>query len=235
LVEVSGKACSRRKKPENLGGCQPSCNGITGKWRTLEEQGCTPSQSADPNWIRHQLSLARVDPLPIPSSDADESTGTCPRDKWGTETVREEWECHNGGSSCTGWTELCSDVDGSQKRFGGTDQYSNDGNFFTSTGGWDCRQKCRDCNFSCSGSETRTKRISSESGSSGGGGVGGGGGSGSQDCDYQCTDGGGCQVTYVGPPRSGKTKGACFPERFAGGKCSGTPSECQDCNKAINC
>ena len=30
------------------------------------------------------------------------------------------------------------------------------------------RQKCRDCNFSCSGSETRTKRISSESGSSGG-------------------------------------------------------------------
>ena len=31
-------------------------------------------------------------------------------------------------------------------------------------------------------------------------------GSGSRNCDYKCTDGGGCKVTYVGPPRAGKTQ-----------------------------
>ena len=31
-------------------------------------------------------------------------------------------------------------------------------------------------------------------------------GSGSRNCDYTCTDGGGCKVTYVGPPRGGKTQ-----------------------------
>ena len=29
-------------------------------------------------------------------------------------------------------------------------------------------------------------------------------------------------------------QGSCFPQSF-GGSCSGTPSECQDCNNAINC
>jgi len=47
LVEVSGKRCSRRKKPQNLGNCQPSCNGITGKWRPLSKQSCS-SYSAAP-------------------------------------------------------------------------------------------------------------------------------------------------------------------------------------------
>ena len=28
--------------------------------------------------------------------------------------------------------------------------------------------------------------------------------------------------------------GSCFPQSF-GGSCSGTPSECQDCNKRLNC
>lgn len=53
-------------------------------------------------------------------------------------------------------------------------------------------------------------------------------------CRYRCTDGGGCEVHYTGPPRRGKTKGSCFPFSFGGG-CSGTPRECQDCNRAINC
>ena len=29
---------------------------------------------------------------------------------------------------------------------------------------------------------------------------------GSRNCDYKCTNGGGCQVTYVGPPRAGRTQ-----------------------------
>merc|ERR1712233_91954 len=57
---------------------------------------------------------------------------------------------------------------------------------------------------------------------------------GDQNCDYQCTSRGGCQVRYVGPPREGNDQGSCFPEDF-GGSCKGTPTECQDCNKAITC
>merc|ERR1719245_1817720 len=53
-------------------------------------------------------------------------------------------------------------------------------------------------------------------------------------CDYQCTDGHGCKVNYVGPPRGGRTSGSCFPRSF-GGKCSGTPPECLPCNQAIDC
>lgn len=34
--------------------------------------------------------------------------------------------------------------------------------------------------------------------------------------------------------RRGKTQGSCFPDSF-GGECSGTPRECQDCNRAIRC
>jgi hypothetical protein len=54
-------------------------------------------------------------------------------------------------------------------------------------------------------------------------------------CDYQCTDGGGCKVTYTGPNRRGNTKGSCFPLSF-GGSCSGIPRECQqNCHTVINC
>jgi len=53
-------------------------------------------------------------------------------------------------------------------------------------------------------------------------------------CRYRCTDGGGCEVHYTGPPRRGKTKGSCFPFSF-GGDCSGTPRECLHCNRAITC
>merc|ERR1712202_108125 len=49
-----------------------------------------------------------------------------------------------------------------------------------------------------------------------------------------CTSSGGCQVRYVGPSRGGRIQGSCFPRSF-GGSCSGTPSECCDCNEAIQC
>ena len=49
-------------------------------------------------------------------------------------------------------------------------------------------------------------------------------------CAYSCQAGGGCSVTYTGPPRSGPTSGSCFSQTF-GGSCSGTPPECQDCNQ----
>ena len=42
------------------------------------------------------------------------------------------------------------------------------------------------------------------------------------------------QLTWFHDYRRGKTKGSCFPDSF-GGSCSGTPRECQDCNRAIRC
>ena len=95
-----------------------------------------------------------------------------------------------------------------------------------------CRDKCRDCRFSCSGSQSRTKGIgrpSFGSGSSSGSGTRPSGsrpsGSrpsggrireltsqkrntfiGSRNCDYTCERNGGCKVTYVGPPRAGRTQ-----------------------------
>ena len=41
-------------------------------------------------------------------------------------------------------------------------------------------------------------------------------------------------MQYTGPPRGGATSGSCFPPSF-GGSCSGTPPECQDCSKALEC
>ena len=55
-----------------------------------------------------------------------------------------------------------------------------------------------------------------------------------RNCRYDCQSNGGCQVTYIGPPRAGQTSGSCFPDDF-GGSCSGTPRECQDCNQALSC
>merc|ERR1719219_1283846 len=55
-----------------------------------------------------------------------------------------------------------------------------------------------------------------------------------KNCDYSCTRGGGCQVRWVGPHRSGYTKGSCFPQSYSGA-CSGTPRECQDCNQVLTC
>merc|ERR1711911_178048 len=54
-----------------------------------------------------------------------------------------------------------------------------------------------------------------------------------KNCDYKC-NGEGCTVRYIGPNRPGQISGSCFPDSF-GGECSGTPPECQDCNKAISC
>ena len=54
-------------------------------------------------------------------------------------------------------------------------------------------------------------------------------------CDYQCSNGGGCEVNYIGPNRRGNTKGSCFPLSF-GGDCSGIPRECQqNCHTVISC
>jgi len=60
-----------------------------------------------------------------------------------------------------------------------------------------------------------------------------------RNCDYKCDPSGTkgdrkCTVRYIGPNRPGQTSGSCFPNSFGGG-CSGTPPECQDCNKAIFC
>jgi len=53
-----------------------------------------------------------------------------------------------------------------------------------------------------------------------------------KDCKYTCDSRyGGCIVRYIGPPRGGLSKGYCTST----GKCSGTPPECQNCNRAITC
>ena len=70
-------------------------------------------------------------------------------------------------------------------------------------------------------------------------------------CDYKCTKNGGCSVQYIGPARAGNSKvffekkisatiniyiyisqGTCFPKSF-GGKCRGTPRECDECNAVL--
>jgi len=57
----------------------------------------------------------------------------------------------------------------------------------------------------------------------------------SKDCRYRCKSDGTCRVTYTGPSlRSGPLEGGCFADSY-GGDCSGTPPECQDCNKVISC
>ena len=53
-------------------------------------------------------------------------------------------------------------------------------------------------------------------------------------CSYACTDTGGCNVQFTGPPRGGPTFGSCFPASF-GGSCNGIPPECMDCNKVLEC
>ena len=53
-------------------------------------------------------------------------------------------------------------------------------------------------------------------------------------CNYRCGNDGGCEVHYTGPPRRGQIMGSCFPPSY-GGSCSGTPRECNDCNKVLNC
>ena len=55
-----------------------------------------------------------------------------------------------------------------------------------------------------------------------------------KNCKYECQGNRGCMVTYIGPSRPGKVSGSCFPASF-GGSCSGTPPECQDCNRAVSC
>merc|ERR1719342_877876 len=165
------------------------------------------------------------------------AVGTCPRNERGTETTEEEWDCNKGASSCSVTIDTCSS-DGSWRSVSGITYYDADGSFREAVGGgWDCRDKCRGCRFSCSGSQSRTKSISRPSSGSSSGSRGSSGSrpsGGSRNCDYKCTDGGACQVTYVGPPRAGRTQGSCFPRDF-GGNCSGTPRECQDCNQAITC
>merc|ERR1712180_97510 len=158
--------------------------------------------------------------------------GTCPRSEFGKETTEETWECDNGRSTCSSSTDSCSS-DGSQTSTSGTSYYAADGSFESAVGGgWDCRDKCRGCRFSCSGSQSRTKFNSRPSFSSGSDSSGSSSGSrvsgGSSNCDYRCTNGGGCEVSFGG------TLGSCFPRDF-GGSCSGTPRQCQDCNQAINC
>merc|ERR1712150_347026 len=69
---------------------------------------------------------------------------------------------------------------------------------------------------------------------SGGSSSNSGGSKSDTNCRYECQSNGGCKVTYIGPSRPGKLSGSCFPASF-GGSCSGTPQECQDCNKALNC
>merc|ERR1712150_137736 len=75
---------------------------------------------------------------------------------------------------------------------------------------------------------------SSNSRPSGGSSSSSGGSKSDTNCRYECQSNGGCKVTYIGPSRPGKLSGSCFPASF-GGSCSGTPQECQDCNKALNC
>merc|ERR1719350_175663 len=93
----------------------------------------------------------------------------------------------------------------------------------------------RSCPGECSvAQDFRCKSSRGGSSSSSGGSSGSGGSKTGRNCSYKCQSNGGCEVTYIGPSRPGQTSGSCFPQSF-GGSCSGTPPECQDCNRALNC
>jgi len=92
---------------------------------------------------------------------------------------------------------------------------------------------CRDCREACGNGSNGGSSSGSSSSGSGTGGSSGGSKS-DRNCRYECQSNGGCEVTYIGPPRNGQTSGSCFPASF-GGSCSGTPRECQDCNRALSC
>merc|ERR1711934_939944 len=110
----------------------------------------------------------------------------------GTETTEESWSCSNGDSKCTSIITSCSS-DGFGQEVSGYVNYLANGLSNAVGGGWDCRHKCRSCSHTCSGSQSRTKGISSGSGSSSARPSRPSrpsrpprpsGGSGSQDCDY---------------------------------------------------
>merc|ERR1712012_69907 len=136
----------------------------------------------------------------------------------GTETTEESWACSNGDSTCTKIVNTCSS-DGFGTEVSGRTEYLSNGLSSAVGPGWDCRDKCQDCRFSCSGSQSRTKGIgrpSFGSGSSSGPGSrpsgsrpsgsrpSGGGireltsqkrntSIGSRNCDYTCERNGGCK------------------------------------------
>ena len=133
------------------------------------------------------------------------------------------------------------------------------GSCFPASFGGSCSgtpRECQDCNraVSCSSggssSNSRTSGGSSSNGRPSGGGGSGGenmdiftcllfneiilGSKSDRNCKYECQSNRGCMVTYIGQSRPGQLSGSCFPASF-GGSCSGTPPECQDCNRAVNC
>merc|ERR1712193_70198 len=47
-------------------------------------------------------------------------------------------------------------------------------------------------------------------------------------CTHTCQNNGGCQT------RNGGTLGSCFPDSF-GGRCTGIPRGCDNCNDVLSC
>merc|ERR1712179_365571 len=152
------------------------------------------------------------------------------------------------GGSCFGKVNGCKDCNqicggGGSGSSGGSSSSSGPCGPFTGQlppGASRCelvRNSAGKCERACVGFAVQAEPE--DSGSSGGssrpsGGSSSGGSKSDRNCRYQCQNNGGCEVTYIGPSRPGQLSGSCFPKSF-GGSCSGTPRECQDCSRALNC
>ena len=53
------------------------------------------------------------------------------------------------------------------------------------------------------------------------------------DCKYTCLENKGCQSRST-RGGSGRSQGSCFPQSF-GGRCTGIPEHCQNCNEVVDC
>jgi len=135
----------------------------------------------------------------------------------------------------------CTPGGGCSVQFVGPPRVGNTmGSCFPQSFGGSCDGKpneCKDCNtvlFDCPVEDELNNSIGPGQRPKAGGGPRKVGQAKVGPCLHVCQAGGSCSVTYLGPPRPGRTSGSCFTQDFGGG-CSGTPPECRDCKEEVDC
>merc|ERR1719360_419599 len=140
--------------------------------------------------------------------------------------------CFGTVNGCKDCNKICGGGSGSSKG-GSSGSRPSGGN--SCSGSWpagasrcECDCSSGKCDWACVGFAQENGGSSGSSSSSRPSGGSSSSGGSNRKCSYECQSNGGCRVSY------GLTSGSCFPASF-GGSCSGTPRECKDCNRALNC
>merc|ERR1719360_395443 len=148
----------------------------------------------------------------------------------------------SGGNSCSGsWPAGASRSEcncssrkcdwacvGFAQENGGSSGNSCSGSWPAGASRCECDCSSGKCDWACVGFAQENGGSSGSSSSSRPSGGSSSSGGSNRKCSYECQSNGGCRVSH------GLTSGSCFPASF-GGSCSGTPRECKDCNRALNC